>query len=60
MVRHPRRRARPRPLEIDRAAVVAKYVGETEKNLARIFAEADTADSSLLTDEADALSGRRT
>jgi SpoVK/Ycf46/Vps4 family AAA+-type ATPase len=39
--------------------VVSKYIGETEKNLARIFAEAETSNAILFFDEADALFGRR-
>jgi SpoVK/Ycf46/Vps4 family AAA+-type ATPase len=39
---------------------VSKYIGETEKNLARIFAEARTSNSILFFDEADALFGKRT
>ncbi len=46
--------------KIDLASVVSKYVGETEKNLGRIFAEAETVDAILFFDEADALFGRRT
>ncbi|WP_329455849.1 ATP-binding protein [Streptomyces sp. NBC_01497] len=41
------------------SSVVDKYVGETEKNLERIFTEADRADSVLLFDEADAVFGKR-
>ncbi|RFS83452.1 ATP-binding protein [Actinomadura spongiicola] len=40
-------------------AVVDKYVGETEKNLERIFTEADRMDAVLLFDEADAVFGKR-
>src|SRR6202023_4123359 len=39
--------------------VVDKYVGETEKNLERIFTEADGVNAVLLFDEADALFGKR-
>ncbi|HEX5267249.1 MAG TPA: ATP-binding protein, partial [Acidimicrobiales bacterium] len=39
--------------------VVDKYVGETEKNLERIFSEADEVNGILLFDEADAIFGRR-
>ncbi|MCX5001187.1 ATP-binding protein [Streptomyces sp. NBC_00638] len=46
--------------KVDLSGVVSKYVGETEKNLARIFSEAQTADAILFFDEADALYGRRT
>ena len=45
--------------KIDLSSVVSKYIGETEKNLARIFAEAETSNSILFFDEADALFGRR-
>jgi AAA+ superfamily predicted ATPase len=46
--------------KIDLSAVVSKYIGETEKNLARIFAEAMTSNAILFFDEADALFGKRT
>jgi len=46
--------------KIDLSSVVSKYIGETEKNLARIFAEADTSNAVLFFDEADALFGKRT
>jgi SpoVK/Ycf46/Vps4 family AAA+-type ATPase len=46
--------------KIDLSAVVSKYIGETEKNLARIFAEAATSNAILFFDEADALFGKRT
>ena len=41
------------------ATVVDKYVGETEKNLDRIFTEASGVNGVLLFDEADALFGQR-
>jgi AAA+ superfamily predicted ATPase len=44
---------------IDLATVVSKYIGETEKNLARIFGAAETANAVLFFDEADALFGKR-
>jgi len=44
---------------IDLATVVDKYVGETEKNLDRIFDEADRVNGVLLFDEADAIFGKR-
>ena len=44
---------------IDLSAIVSKYIGETEKNLARIFAAAEDSGVLLLFDEADALFGRR-
>ena len=40
--------------------IVSKYIGETEKNLGRLFDAAGSADVILLFDEADALFGRRT
>jgi ATPase family associated with various cellular activities (AAA) len=45
---------------VDLAAVVNKYIGETEKNLARLFALAEELDVILLLDEGDALLARRT
>ena len=44
---------------IDLSAVVSKYIGETEKNLARIFDAAEAGGVILLFDEADALFGKR-
>lgn len=44
---------------IDLSAVVSKYIGETEKNLARIFDAAEGGGVILLFDEADALFGKR-
>ncbi|MFF3743839.1 ATP-binding protein [Streptomyces kronopolitis] len=44
---------------VELSAVVDKYVGETEKNLERIFSEADRTDALLLFDEADAVFGKR-
>jgi hypothetical protein len=44
---------------VDLATVVDKYVGETEKNLERIFAAAAGVNGVLLFDEADAVFGRR-
>lgn len=44
---------------VDLASVVDKYVGETEKNLDRIFVEAENVNGVLLFDEADALFGKR-
>lgn len=50
-----------RPLyRVDLNKVVSKYIGETEKNLDRLFADAETADAILLFDEGDALFGKRT
>lgn len=45
---------------IDLSQVVNKYIGETEKNLKRLFDRADISDTILFFDEADALFGRRT
>ncbi|HTO03335.1 MAG TPA: ATP-binding protein [Opitutus sp.] len=45
---------------IDLSTVVSRYIGETEKNLERIFAEAEGNDWLLFFDEADALFGKRT
>lgn len=45
--------------KIDMSAVVSKYVGETEKNLSRVFAEAEDSNAILFFDEADALFGKR-
>ncbi len=44
---------------IDLSAVVSKYIGETEKNLRRIFDAAEVGGVILLFDEADALFGKR-
>jgi hypothetical protein len=45
---------------IDLSQVVNKYIGETEKNLKRLFDVADRSDTILFFDEADSLFGRRT
>jgi SpoVK/Ycf46/Vps4 family AAA+-type ATPase len=45
--------------KIDLSNVVSKYIGETEKNLKNIFLEAETSNSILFFDEADALFGKR-
>jgi len=45
--------------KIDLSMVVSKYIGETEKNLRRIFSEAATSNSILFFDEADAIFGKR-
>lgn len=44
---------------IDLSSVVSKYIGETEKNLRRVFDDAEVGGSILLFDEADALFGKR-
>ncbi len=45
---------------IDLAGVVSKYIGETEKNLKRVFDAAEASGAILFFDEADALFGKRT
>ena len=45
--------------KIDLSRVVSKYIGETEKNLDRIFEQAEDANAMLFFDEADALFGKR-
>ena len=46
--------------KIDLSQIVSKYIGETEKNLDRIFAAAESANLVLFFDEAAALFGKRT
>jgi ATP-dependent 26S proteasome regulatory subunit len=45
--------------KIDLSTIVSKYIGETEKNLEHIFAEAERSNAILFFDEADALFGKR-
>ncbi len=45
---------------IDLSMVVSKYIGETEKNLTKIFTTAENKDLILFFDEADAIFGKRT
>ena len=45
--------------QIDLSALVSKYIGETEKNLRRVFDAAEEGGAILLFDEADALFGKR-
>jgi len=45
--------------KIDLSLVISKFIGETEKNLAHIFDEAETANAILFFDEADSLFGKR-
>ncbi len=45
--------------KIDLSTVVSKYIGETEKNIERIFIEAEQSNAILFFDEADALFGKR-
>ena len=47
-------------VRVDLSAVVSKYIGETEKNLRRVFDSANALDTVLFFDEADALFGKRT
>jgi ATP-dependent 26S proteasome regulatory subunit len=44
---------------IDLSQVISKYIGETEKNLARVFDAAEEGGAILLFDEADAIFGKR-
>nr|WP_298248518.1 ATP-binding protein [uncultured Halomonas sp.] len=44
---------------VDLAAMVSKYIGETEKNLEQLFQAAEGSDALLFFDEADALFGQR-
>ena len=46
-------------LRLDLSRVVSKFIGETEKNLARVFADAERSGAAILIDEADALVGKR-
>ena len=45
---------------VDLGAVISKYIGETEKNLRRVFNAARKSRAVLFFDEADALFGKRT
>ncbi|MCB9102400.1 MAG: ATP-binding protein [Anaerolineales bacterium] len=45
--------------KIDLSTVVSKYIGETEKNLEKIFSEAESSNAILFFDEADAIFGKR-
>ena len=45
--------------KIDLSTIVSKYIGETEKNLERIFGEAQSSNAILFFDEADAIFGKR-
>jgi hypothetical protein len=47
-------------LQVDLSKTVSKYIGETEKNLERIFEAAERTGAVLLFDEADAIFGKRT
>ena len=45
---------------VDLSCVVSKYIGETEKNLSKVFDEAESTNGVLFFDECDALFGKRT
>lgn len=45
--------------KIDLSCIVSKYIGETEKNLSKIFQEAEQSNVILFFDEADAIFGKR-
>ena len=45
--------------KIELSTLVSKYIGETEKNLEKIFAEAESSAAILFFDEADAIFGKR-
>ncbi len=45
--------------KIDLSTIISKYIGETEKNLERIFTEASSSNAILFFDEADAMFGKR-
>ncbi|MBI2911174.1 MAG: ATP-binding protein, partial [Chloroflexi bacterium] len=45
--------------KVDLSTVVSKYIGETEKNLEKIFLEGETSNAILFFDEADAIFGKR-
>lgn len=53
------RRLNTRILRIDLSRVVSKYIGETEKNIDRIFLDAHRSGAAILIDEAEALLGKR-
>jgi SpoVK/Ycf46/Vps4 family AAA+-type ATPase len=46
-------------LRLDLSRVVSKYIGDTEKNIDRVFSDAQRTGAAILIDEADALLGRR-
>jgi hypothetical protein len=53
------RRLKIRILRIDLSRIVSKYIGETEKNIDRIFLDAHRSGAAILIDEAEALLGKR-
>lgn len=46
-------------LRIDLSRVVSKYIGDTEKNIDKVFTDAERSGAAILIDEADALFGKR-
>lgn len=46
-------------LRIDLSRVVSKYIGDTEKNIDRVFTDAQQSGSAILLDEAEAILGKR-
>ncbi len=46
-------------LRLDLSRVVSKYIGDTEKNIDRVFTDAQKSGAAILIDEADALFGKR-
>lgn len=46
-------------LRLDLSRVVSKYIGDTEKNIDRVFTDAQRSGAAMLIDEADALLGKR-
>ena len=53
------KRLNTRILRVDLSRVVSKYIGETEKNIDRIFLDAHRSGAAILIDEAEALLGKR-
>ena len=53
------RRLKIQILRLDLSRVVNKYIGETEKNIDRVFTDAQKSGAAVLIDEADALLGKR-
>lgn len=58
-VRHMAERLNKPLYQIDLGRVLSKWIGETERNLSRIFSEMSGTDGCILIDEADALLGKR-
>jgi AAA+ superfamily predicted ATPase len=53
------RRLNIQVLRLDLSRVVSKYIGDTEKNIDRVFTDAQRSGAAILIDEADALLGKR-